>query len=416
MKITILTAGSRGDVQPFVALALGLQRAGHRVTLAAPLDAERFVAGYGVSYARLTADYQQLAATEQSRAALGGNPAALFKTYREFQGMMRTLLDDAWAAAQGADTIVYHPKALAGADIARRLTVPGFLAAPMPMLTPTAAFPMPGTFSRNLGGKFNRATYAANRLMLLSFYGLINRWRRETLGLPPRSPLAHPFSDNGRPLPQLYAVSPQVVPRPDDWPAHAHMTGYWFLPAVADWSSPPALEAFLAAGEPPVYVGFGSMAGRKPEETTALVLEALAQSGQRGILASGWGGLRATALPEHVHLLEAAPHAWLFPRCAAVVHHGGAGTTAAGLQAGRPTIICPFFGDQPFWGQRVAASGAGPAPIPQKKLTAAGLAAAIREATRNAAMRQRAAAIGAAIRAEDGVQRAVELIEAGQRE
>jgi sterol 3beta-glucosyltransferase len=402
MNITLLTVGSRGDVQPFLALALGLQQAGHQPTLAAPLDAEKLVRSYGVPYAPMHADYQALASSEQGRASLAGNPRALLQAYRDFQGIMRTLLDDAWAAAQGSDALVYHPKVLAGADIAQRLALPCWLAAPVPMLT------------RNLGGMLNRASYAANRAAVLSFQGVLNSWRRDTLGLPPRSPFEHPFRQHGAPLPTLYSISPHVLPRPADWPADAHLTGYWLLPDATDWTPPPALQTFLAAGPPPVYVGFGSMTGRDPAATTALVLEALAQSGQRGIIAAGWGGLRADELPDTIYMLESAPHSWLFPRCAAVVHHGGAGTTAAGLHAGRPTVICPFFGDQPFWGQRVAALGVGPAPIPQKQLTAAGLAAAIREASSNTAMQQRAADLGAALQREDGVQRAVELLTAQQ--
>jgi sterol 3beta-glucosyltransferase len=161
-----------------------------------------------------------------------------------------------------------------------------------------------------------------------------------------------------------------------------------------------------------VYVGFGSIAGSDPEEKARLVLAALEQSGQRGILASGWGGLRADTLPKNVQMIEQAPHDWLFPRVKAVVHHGGAGTTAAGLRAGKPTIICPFFGDQPFWGQRVYQLGAGPKPIPQKKLTVQGLASAIQVAVSSPDMQQRAAALGEKIRAEDGVARAVVTIEA----
>src|SRR5690606_35862025 len=164
-----------------------------------------------------------------------------------------------------------------------------------------------------------------------------------------------------------------------------HITGYLFLDEQAGWQPPPALEAFLDAGEPPVYIGFGSMAGRDPEAMTALVVEALALCGRRGLLLTGWGGLHAGAVPESIFVLDAAPHSWLFPRMAAVVHHGGAGTTAEGLRAGVPAVVVPFLFDQPFWGARIEALGVGPAPIPRKQLTAARLAGAIHRAVSDAA-------------------------------
>jgi UDP:flavonoid glycosyltransferase YjiC (YdhE family) len=210
---------------------------------------------------------------------------------------------------------------------------------------------------------------------------------------------------------RLYPYSPAVLPTPADWDASSVATGYWFLPRDGDWQPDPALVDFLASGPPPVYVGFGSMPSEDAAAKTQVVLDALAQAGQRGVVATGWGGLTLANAPRDVFALDAAPHDWLFPRMAAVVHHGGAGTTAAGLAAGAPTVICPFFGDQPFWGRRVAALGVGPAPIPQKKLTAARLAAALRTVAEDAAMRMRAQTLGEAIRSEDGVGRAVALLE-----
>jgi sterol 3beta-glucosyltransferase len=154
------------------------------------------------------------------------------------------------------------------------------------------------------------------------------------------------------------------------------------------------------------------MASKDATRVTTLVVEVLQQAGQRGVLATGYGGLAAQNLPDTVYALDAAPHDWLFPQMAAVVHHGGAGTTAAGLRAGTPNVICPFFGDQPFWGGRVAALGVGPQPIPQRRLTPERLAQAIRTAVSDAALRRRAAALGATLRQEDGVSQAVEQVHA----
>ncbi|MBS7457298.1 glycosyltransferase [Coralloluteibacterium stylophorae] len=187
------------------------------------------------------------------------------------------------------------------------------------------------------------------------------------------------------------------------------MTGAWPLAAGEGWAPSPALQAFLDAGPAPVYIGFGSMGDTDPARTTRIALEALARAGRRGLIATGWGGLRADALPDDVFAIDHAPHDWLFARMAAVVHHGGAGTTHAVLRAGRGSVICPFFGDQPFWGRRVYALGAAPAPIAQRRLSAPALAAAIEAATGDA-VATRAQALGARLREEDGVATAVRCI------
>jgi UDP:flavonoid glycosyltransferase YjiC (YdhE family) len=207
----------------------------------------------------------------------------------------------------------------------------------------------------------------------------------------------------------LYCYSPAVAPKPPDWSESAHVTGYWFLDHPLDWQPPADLLHFLESGPSPIYLGFGSMITRKPEETTRITLDALRQAGHRGVIATGWGALSQSDLPDEVFLIESVPHDWLFPRMAAVVHHGGAGTTGAGLRAGVPSIVVPFGGDQPFWARRVKALGAGPDPIPRKRLTADRLAHAIRIAVADEPMRKRATELGATIRAEDGVGNALKI-------
>lgn len=283
------------------------------------------------------------------------------------------------------------------------------MAMPLPVY-PTRAFTNP-ILPFELPAALNRLSYTANSGGKAPFMSMINEFRREELGLPPRSRLASEERlPDGRSIPILHAYSPAVVPIPPDWPPHVTATGYWFVGADPAWQPPADLAAFLDAGPPPVYVGFGSMVTQDPASKIAVVVEALRLSGQRGVIAAGWAGLQAADLPDTIHLLDRAPHDWLFPRMSAVVHHGGAGTTAAGLRAGRPTIIAPFFGDQPFWGRRVQALGVGPPPLPQKRLTAEALAAAIRAVVSDDGIRARAAALGERIRAEDGVERAVEWI------
>lgn len=413
-KVAILTLGSRGDVQPYVALGRGLQAAGHDVILATAAQFEQFVTGNGLPFAPLDPAFLELTETQAGRAAFEKRSAGL-SLFKQVMPIFRRVLDECWAAAQGADAVVYHVKALAGYHIAEKLGVPAFVAMALPV-APTRAFANPILPAR-LPAFANRWSFALNSAGKAPFMGVINEWRQKTLGLPPRGRFASEAALPGRgPVPVLHAYSEQVVPRPADWPPHVAVTGYWFLDGGAEWQPPAALQAFLEGGPPPVYVGFGSMTSADPAARARLIVDALQAAGRRGVVAAGWAGLRAGDLPATIHLIDQAPHDRLFPHMAAVVHHGGAGTTAAGLRAGKPTVVLPFFGDQPFWGGRVHALGAGPAPIPQKRLTVDGLAAAIRQAATDPGMRAAAERLGAAIRSEDGVGNAVRFIEAQMQE
>jgi UDP:flavonoid glycosyltransferase YjiC (YdhE family) len=207
----------------------------------------------------------------------------------------------------------------------------------------------------------------------------------------------------------MYGISPRVFEPPPDWPGHVRTTGYWFLDRPPGWQPPKQLEDFLVAGETPVYVGFGSMNSRDPQAATQLVCQALERAERRGVLITAVGDLHKAALPAHVFAADSLPHDWLFGHVSAVVHHGGAGTTAAGLRAGRPTVCVPHMGDQYFWARRVRALGAGPAFIPRKHLTVERLARAIQTATTDARIIERARVIGEQIRSEHGVTAAVEL-------
>jgi len=409
MKILILTLGSRGDVQPYVALGRGLQQAGHAVRLATAEPFAEFVTSNGLDFVPLTGKFLDVMQTREGKAAFTGKANAL-KLLREMKPMMRQLMDDGWRAAAGVDAVIYHPKPLSGYSIAEKLGVPAILAVPLPLYSPTRAFPSPILPFANLGGTLNRASHRLTVWLAgASMRGTLNGWRKEVLGL---SPVRNELELNGRPVLRLYPYSPSVIPTPADWDAFSIATGYWFLGQSAGWQPDPALVRFLESGPAPVYVGFGSMPAEDAAAKARIVLAALAATGQRGVLATGWGGLSATTAPDNIFVLDAAPHDWLFPRMAAVIHHGGAGTTGAGLRAGVPAVVCPFFGDQPFWGRRVAALGVGPDPIPQKKLSVERLAAALRVVTGDPAMRARAAAVGETIRAEDGISRAVGAIEA----
>jgi sterol 3beta-glucosyltransferase len=208
----------------------------------------------------------------------------------------------------------------------------------------------------------------------------------------------------------LYAFSEHIVPRPPDWPEDVVVTGYWFHDSDQSWRPPPSLAEFIDRGAPPVYIGFGSMFTRRAEEITKFVLKTVGRTGQRAVISTGWGGLRPEKPPDDVHVIAGVPHDWLFPRMAAVVHHGGAGTTAAGLRAGKPSVICPFITDQFFWGRRVHDLGAGPEPVPQKKLSAERIAAAIDCAVNDDAVAEASRGLGDRIALEDGVAVAADYI------
>jgi UDP:flavonoid glycosyltransferase YjiC (YdhE family) len=415
MRIAILASGSRGDVQPYVALGKGLHDAGHDVRLVSHENYAGLAQSAGLPFRAMRGDVQAVAESPEMRALIEkGDFIAITRFQAQaLKGAAVPSAQDALAACRDAELLLTGLGGLFnGLAIAEKLNLPLVQAYLTPM-TPTRDFPsvLLPTSGPTVPKPLTRASHALTQQAIWQGVRAADTLAREqVLGLKP-APFFGPFgSPRLQQSPVLYGFSPSVIARPTDWEDRVHLTGYWFLQESSDWTPPPDLMAFLERGPAPVYIGFGSMGSRKPEETTDIVLRALAQTGQRAILSSGWGGLRADALPENVLMIGSVPHTWLFPRMATVVHHGGAGTTAAGLRAGAPSIVIPFFGDQPFWGQRVAALGVGPAPIPRQKLTADALAQAIQRATTDTTMQGKAAELGAKIRAEDGVARAVEII------
>ncbi len=407
MRIALQTLGTRGDVQPYLALAGELMRKGHAVQLTAPQQFVGFATERGVPFAPLPGDFLALLDTPEGKAAVAGGRGftAGLKLLGSIRPLIGQLFDAEWEAVRQfePDLVLYHPKCLAAPHIAGRLGIPSILASPLPGFTPTSAFPSPLLPFRSLG-PLNRVSHTvALSAASLLFRRQLAAWREATLGLDSRTAAA--------PATTLYAYSRHVVPIPDDWNADVVVSGYWFLETSPQWQMPDGLAAFLKAGDKPVYVGFGSMPEIGAEQLARNVAHALALAGKRGILATGSGAMRfEDDPPAHVHVIAAAPHDRLFPHVAAALHHGGAGTTGASLRAGLPTIVCPFLGDQPFWGRRVAMLGAGPHPLDRRKLTADTLATAFRAAD-DATMRARAEELGRRIRSENGVACAVDVVE-----
>jgi sterol 3beta-glucosyltransferase len=421
MKVLILTLGTRGDVQPFVALARELRSRGHDAVLAAPERFADLVTGHGVAFARVDDGPLRVVDSSSTVADVAaGGIRAKFTLMRRMRAMVTAVLDDCWQVAStgagaGADLIVHNGQIMAGPHIAEKLGVPAVMALPTPVYVPTRQFPWPGQQLPNrLPAWLNRSTYAGMKAVTVMFGRTVDQWRAG-LGLPRRRGRHDPLHRaDGQPAPVLHAVSPAVLPRPTDWPPTARVTGYWFMDTAADATRavPEPVAAALDRGdEPVVFVSFGSMAGPDPVATTQEVVQALRLAGVHGVLATGWGGLQEIPSTVDVFATGDLPHDVVFPRVAAIVHHGGAGTTAAAIRAGRPQVICPFVADQPFWGRRMQQLGVAPAPIDQRHLTAAGLAAAIRQAVDDPAMIAAAHRLGEQVRAEQGVVVAVDLLE-----
>jgi sterol 3beta-glucosyltransferase len=396
--IMVLTAGSTGDFEPFAALAERLGMRGHAVTLTADAGFERLAPGAPVDFAPIRADFQSLVPTPERK-----RPSLRDEVFPVIRGM----LEDSWTVARSRqpEVIVAHQKSLAAPHLAEKLDIPHVQALTVPMLTPTREFPLPGIIRHNLGAALNRASYRLVGMLTRPYAGLIRDWRSDSLALARRGSPPVPAKT-------LYCHSPSLVPTPADWPPDTIATGFWLRGERSD-AEPlnPRLESFLAVGAPPIYIGFGSSVGSDPAHLCAVVSNAVQQADIRAVIASGWGALRGAQSNSQTMVIETAPHRLLFPRVAAVVHHGGAGTTAAGLLAARPTLICPFQGDQHFWGAAVHRAGAGPQPMPVKKLAPERLASAIRAARDDADMRARAVDLSKRIAQEDGTGRASEQIE-----
>jgi UDP:flavonoid glycosyltransferase YjiC (YdhE family) len=374
------------------------------------------VTAHGLEYVPLTAMNPQDFINQpviQDALARGRHLALIRTVLREAGPLFAGLFDSYWQHCQDAEMIISSMAFFGAYDSAQALDIPCVHSLLIPSY-PTSAFPSPAfAHLPSLGGAFNRLTHLLlDQVWWQAFRISLNRWRKSRLNLPPH-PLAGPYREMRRVqrIPTLLAYSPSVLPRPTDWPSWNHVVGYWFLDPPPGWAPPSALRRFMDAGPPPVYIGFGSMGQGKADWLARIAREALERCGQRGIVLSHQARSVTGERGDSVFCVRSVPHAWLFPRLAAAVHHGGAGTTGASLRAGVPTVLVPFGVDQPFWAQIVHRLGAGPVAIPHKDLTPATLAGAIDTAIRDRTMRDRVADLGRQIRAEDGVGCAVDIVE-----
>lgn len=411
MHITILAHGSRGDIQPYVALATGLSRAGHGVRLACPRRFENMVRRHGIEFAPLAGDPTELA--KKLSDEVGTNYLKAIRALLAYTlPLAPAVLKDTYRACQDTDGIVHSfIMTNAGHEVAVALNIPEISALIFAVFSPTADFPNPMFPDLKLGSIYNKLTHYLFDFLFWMGSRLGYAWiRRQEQGLPELS--GWPFSRRTKPpVPIIYGISPELLPQPKDWPSNRLVKGYWFLDSSPGWSPSPDLLSFFEAGPPPVFIGFGSTVTVEAERLTGIALEALEMTGQRGLLLTGWGSMAKRPLSRDVMVIDEAPFDRLFPRMISLVHHGGMGTTAAGLRAGLPAVTIPFTADQPFWGRRLHQLGLGPPPIPYKRLNAERLARAIRTTIENRDMRRRTAELGAKLKAEDGLQSTVQFIE-----
>ncbi|MFI2781488.1 glycosyltransferase [Streptomyces sp. ALB3] len=400
MRILIVTAGSRGDVAPFTGLGRRLLDAGHRVAVAAHPSFAALVRGCGLEHRPVPGDPQDLLRA-WSRAASREEARAVTRAYVD--GLADGVAD---AVAAGCDLVL---TAFGPAPLSRAAAEASGVPVVGTYLTPSFAtghFPLPG--AQDTGGLGPEGNLAAGREVVRRaeqlFAGAAARLRAR-LGLP-----AGPPSGGGL-RPVFHGYSALVVPRPADWPPGVHVAGYWWPARPCGWRPPDEVVDFLQAGPPPVFIGFGSMAPGHGERLTELVAAAVDRAGVRAVVQAGWAGLSGCG-PD-VLAVGDLPHDWLFPRTAAVVHHAGAGTTAAGLRAGVPALPVPVMADQPFWAARLHRLGVSPRPLPFNDLTAEALGAAIRACLSEPALRRRAAGLAHGLAAEDGAAVVLDHIGSG---
>jgi|WetSurMetagenome_2_1015567.scaffolds.fasta_scaffold00027_41 sterol 3beta-glucosyltransferase len=414
MRISLTSGGSRGDAQPYIALARGFLRAGHDVRVVTTPDFASLVEGEGFDVRYVDVNIRSLLESGPGRELLaaGANPLKFLSSLRTLlEPVIGPMLLDARKNFEGSDAMIAPSSAaMFGTGAFEWLGIPFCVALMQPLFrTREFAHPFFPPYPRGVPGRdiYNRLTFAVADAGVAAFaapaIGHALRQRRIRPAYFPRE------WKTGRPL--LLGYSSHVVPRAADWPAVVTATGFWFLEHASSWKPPHGLVDFLNAGPQPVSIGFGSMNNKDPAAATRLAVDSLKIAGRRGVLLSGWGGLGTIELPDFVYMIESAPHDWLFPRMVAVVHHCGAGTTGAGLAAGVPAVPVPFFADQLFWARRLHELGVAPKPIIRKNLTAENLAQAIIAATSDVDMRKKAEELGRKIRAEDGVGNAVKAAE-----
>lgn len=401
MKLLVLTYGTEGDTRPLAALGHALRDAGHDVHLLGDARTLGSAHELGVPASALSGDIRELF-SEAGAEGPGGTARALVRlTNRNTAAWTAQTL----AAARGCDAILTSGLAgFVGLSVSECLGIPAIGTGMIP-LTPSKEFASPFLPPGRVPSLLNRASMSlTNRMFWLAFRKTLNETRQTLLGLQPQKGLP---SDH----PMLYGISPTILPQPADWPTHALLCGQW-VPPARDFSPSPELVAFIEAGPAPIYIGFGSMAGMDGPGMVDALVSAL--DGRRAVFYPGWSGMDQIALPDNMLRIGMTPHDWLFPKTAAVIHHGGSGTTHSATRAGRPSVIVPFAGDQAFWAERLGRLGIAPPALVGGRLSANALRDAIAFVEQPRVL-EKAARLGEAMASENGLTTAVLAIERWMR-
>jgi UDP:flavonoid glycosyltransferase YjiC (YdhE family) len=407
VRILIIAVGSRGDVAPYVGLGCRIRDAGHSVVVAAHRPFVELVRGNGLEFREIPGDLRDLVPfLTESKPSPRFIAQRIERTTRYMREVGRGTLE---AAEQGADVLLQCGTVPFGYHVAKGLGIPSMGVFLQP-LEPSGDFPpIMLNSTRSMGQRANRVLGNIALASVFPINQVVNDLRA-SFGLPRISALQALAAQQAERWPVFHGYSPAVLPRPDDWRDELSVVGYWWSPSPADWSPPRELVDFLAAGPPPVFIGFGSMAEGLGERLSPVVSDAVRQAGVRAVVQSGWAGL---SIPDRDDVLNIGevPHEWLFPKVSAVVHHAGAGTTGAALRAGVPSVGVPLFADQPLWASRLAALGVGPMPVRMQRLTADRLANTIRQALSGLRYRENAERVAARVRAEDGAAPVLEALQ-----
>jgi sterol 3beta-glucosyltransferase len=412
MRFVLAALGTRGDSDPLIALSMQLQCRGHEVVFITHEDHESQARAFGINFHKVDGNLK--ASSEGLKNLNLWTGKAALKKWHEtfFVPFYRRMLDAIWEQVQRADALILGGPGLISAQRAGQIrNIPTFIACSFPALSPTRYFPHLIGPQLNLGPLFNRLSYSLNRLYPADWYRVIAAWHRETLGVGPPARYENYLKADGRRLPVLYCYSEALFPSPPDWDDTVCVSGFWLLPEDPTWKPPPALLDFLHGGSPPICISFSSLIGLHPEKSMAVVNAAIRRLPYRVLVCGGWGGLCDANLPGNAFFIRSAPFQWLFRYVGLVVHHGGAGTTATAIRAGKPAVICPALGDQPFWARVAHKKGVAPPSRMHHRLTADWLVYAIRLVSSTPSMARSAMELGQRLQQEDSFGKAIQFID-----
>ena len=411
MRISMVAIGSTGDVRPYVLLGKELKKRGHEVTIVCFDMTEKMVTEAGLNFAPLAGSVKDIFMAVMTPGTNGFTFLPKFKNalLDDLPQFLHTLEE----GCKDAEAIICTFFGSVVYSIAEKHNIPCIQTHNF-LMDYNDMFPITTAPGLKMGKAWNTVSYKMGYALINTLeWHYLSDWRSEEGMKSKKISMSPDYYINGHKIPVLYAISPLLVPRAPEWDEHIHMTGFWTDPEPCEYEPEPSLVRFLEEGEKPVYIGFGSMVSSDMGQTLDIVLKAVAASGVRAIIGRGWGGgaLDAALSNPNVYVADYIPHDWLFSRVSAVVHHGGAGTTAAGVLACKPTLVVPFGGDQPFWGQRIYDLGIGPKPIKRENLTVEKLADALIKLTHTPRFNVAVSEIGERMKYENGTLLAADIVE-----